>query len=105
MLQFNSTLGYPGEGPSPLQCIHVGTANITSWGSLVNEFDDDSSDVKKGQVWAIQEHKLFAPHERGVAENFLKGHGFKAFLPPCSKGKGGGNSGGWDGFFMNGYQC
>ena len=81
-LQFDKTLGFQGEGPSVTQTIQVGSVSITSWGFLRDELSAPDSPILKGQIWAIQEHKLSSDDQRAAIEDRLKAFGIKTFLQP-----------------------
>ena len=103
-LQFDQTCGFPCEGPSVAHAMQVGSANITSWGSLRDELSSVGSPLLKGQVWAIREHTLHSDNQRADAEDKLKHTLFKTYFLMCEQGKGEGLRAGWDGFVMSGFQ-
>ena len=82
---FDQTLVFEGEGPAVTHTIQVGSANVTSWGSLRDELSAPNSPILKSQIWAIQEHKLHSDDERAAAEAKLTSHSFKTFFQPCDK--------------------
>ena len=77
---FGKTLGFEREGPAATHTIQVSSANVTSWGSLRDVLSAPNSPILKGQIWAIQEHKLHSDDERAAAEAKLTSHGFKTIF-------------------------
>jgi hypothetical protein len=86
---FDGTLGYPGEGPTkPIQFLKIGTANITSHGSVSKLQLDTAS------VWLIQEHRLKDSEEIHVFRNKLLKKGWKSSIQPANATSKGSTSGG-----------
>jgi hypothetical protein len=63
--RFDSTLGYPGEGPGFKQLgkppLQIASMNVTSWGSFTAAIRDHI-DFHNVSILAVLEHKLCAPH-------------------------------------------
>ena len=109
MRDFDSTCGFPGEGPQVLDgggagaaqhgrearvFLKTGTTNVTTWKSFMEEFALENSELRKGHVWAIQEHKLGDEHACAQAQDDIGQYGWKGFFTPAGKGPKGHPSGG-----------
>ena len=105
---FDSTCGFPGEGPGVAAAdgmhaqsvkeargfLKLGTMNVTAWGSFLEEFGLADSELRKGHVWAIQEHKLADEHACAQAQDTIGQFGWKGYFTPAGKGPKGHPSGG-----------
>ena len=111
---FDATCGYPGEGPPDMGehgggegfkgkknrmreargFLKLGTTNVTSWKSFMDDFVLEDSELRKGHVWAVQEHKLADDHACAQAQADLAQFGWKGFFTPAGKGPKGYPSGG-----------
>ncbi len=103
---FDSTLGFPGEGPEGGRTrgraynqlgrgrIHLATCNVTAWGSIKGEFDNSAGFVHGYHVISVAEHKLADEHKRAAAQQFLGLHGWKGLFTEAGAGKKGGPSAG-----------
>ena len=119
---FDATCGFPGEGPLGMEDLRsceetkgkkdrkreargflkLGTTNVTSWKSFMDEFALEDSELRKGHVWAVQEHKLVDEHACAQAQDDLAQYGWKGFFTPAGKGPKGHPSGGSGGSGRNG---
>ena len=57
--------------------LKTGTTNVTSWKSFMEEFDFEDSELRKGHVWAVQEHKLADEHACIQAQDDLAQYGWQ----------------------------
>ncbi len=101
MQDFYSTCGFPGEGPDWVEGVgagvvrrgketrgflQMGTTDVTTWKPFMDEFALENSDLRKGHVWAIQEHKLGDEHACAQAQGDIGQYGWKGFFTPAGKG-------------------
>ena len=91
---FDSTLGFPGEGPSAakaLSCLSICTLNVTEWSSWLRVMPVEAD---LGHIWLIQEHKVVDRKLIGQAKHKLRGMGWHSvFADGRITGKGGRSSG------------
>ena len=75
VVRFDSTLGFPGEGPSKSQSVgdwKLVFANVTAWQSLVAELGRDNGLFKAADVICVQEHHLVGDDQIGKAQDKAK---------------------------------
>ena len=60
LMEFDSCLGFPGEGPVPAETevLTIGTANVTAWSSFLGAKLWGEHAGAGAAIWAIQETKL-----------------------------------------------
>ena len=114
---FDATCGFPGEGPESRDgrasgpgwrgkeargFLKTGTTNVTSWKSFMEEFALEDSELRKGHVWAVQEHKLADEHACAQAQDDLAQYGWKGFLHLPGRARKVTPQEEWGGFGRNG---
>ncbi len=93
-LRFDSTLGFPGEGPAsaeaPILRLKVSTANVTAWQSFLSA----DLPISESHVWLIQEHRLCTEREIKKARELMAARRFvSTFGKAVRTDKGGASSG------------
>ena len=78
LLGFNSSLGFPGEGPGqgPGVEILLGTINVTVWSTLVAAKILGGRAGAGAAAWAIQETKLHKPDDLNKAASGVQAGGW-----------------------------
>lgn len=71
--RFDSTLGFPGEGPrsKPSRCLRdwkLVYVNVTAWASLMDELKRDIGLLAAADVICIQEHHIVGDDRLGKAQ-------------------------------------
>jgi hypothetical protein len=95
---WDSTLGFPGEGPRPTRLkatmLTVVTASVTSWQSGVRAIPQIAQQAQGTPLTCVQEHRLRQSHDIAAARKYLRLAGWASVFAPARTGPKGGNSGG-----------
>lgn len=89
---FDSTLGFPGEGPDKYKDVCIRTANVTSWNTFKRCFDED--DFGQCDVICLQEHRLPDSQRIEQAKRWIATKGYVGSFTLARKTRKGGVSSG-----------
>ena len=91
---FDSTKGFPGEGPaaeSRPAVVPLVTLNVTAWSTWKEVFERES---KEAQIWMLQEHKIKSVGSIKAAKKAMRAAGWASVFTKAATTAAGGASGG-----------